>query len=1031
MNSEISMNILSGASTKGTGMTLAISGLTGGAARPGDHASLTMQATGGVISATRWGSTLGGSEYGTGASPTDYTSGDGGLLYATATIDGADLATTAPIRFAPPVFTAPPAIPGTPIAGDLITFFPGNAIDAAVTVEELTLDGVDKSSELSGLDWDTSGEGAGVIAWRTRATNSGGTTLSERITKALAEASTSATSRGATLSWTGNRPVKTGIDGRAYIAVGPDTITVADITPSETTAGGNVINGAMLNPLNGDVQGFDERMGTFSSAKKVVAGTTTVSAGDIIVKSIAVDAVAASLTSAERRSGPARYAVFYIVDTLPGDDYFGPAPVGWTGRGTPAGYPVDIDAAMAGLRQYATAGHAAEVASHTEVMTYFDQEAPLLGMTQGTTLDGGYEVMAPRRFGGADPGAANYGAYIGAMIAQASLGIISDGWTAAEARAALVRMIRHGIDIYDPWAGSGNAIPRGDGGHYQWALTPSVYALKYTGRENLITSGLEVDIPNNQLHQAFTVNAAQRAEALNSHALSGQAHATRRRSIVSVSGNAVTVNTFNPGDPPNMRFDRMLMQSASSATRSLVVDGSEIIRGPDQTVAVADGAGFAAGDEVYFLPPFAINEGDHDWLLESVASFNTYAPSATASYRGANRWSVDTLTIRALGVHAPVFTSMEGMVVRKSRAGQPSADLSYPDMHWDAVYLSGVGNADWAEAFWNDHAGALVPGMESAPPTIVAASPANGAVDVAANGDLVLTLSKDARFGSGRIRLFEDGGSGFVPFATYDLSDPGVFGTSAGQIGIAGPNLTLYAPPGRAAGASYAVEIDPGALTDLNYNVFAGITDTATWAFTMESSAGLVISGSTQAVLDTGSTLTLPVPVHNPGDLLVAILLWEDGVNNQPDLVPPGWTLDVDGAGFSGGSAAGLVYTRVAGASEPASYDWQRQFGNQEAVAAMLAVTGASGIDATFAQANGFSNSNLSTGSITPIAGAMPVYVGGTSAGTTTANTPPDVLENPAATNWSMVVEADTDGSGAGAARTFGTATFAMVIQVT
>ena len=84
------------------GISVSIAGTTAGIAIIGDHASITMSVNEGTITARKWGSTYGGSEYGTGTSPTDYTAGDGGSLYATATVDGQDYTAAALIQYAPP-----------------------------------------------------------------------------------------------------------------------------------------------------------------------------------------------------------------------------------------------------------------------------------------------------------------------------------------------------------------------------------------------------------------------------------------------------------------------------------------------------------------------------------------------------------------------------------------------------------------------------------------------------------------------------------------------------------------------------------------------------------------------------------------------------------------------------------------------------------------------------------------------------------------------------------------------------------------
>lgn len=76
---------------------ITMAGLTGSEAVSGSHASITMAASAGTITARKWGSSSGGAQYGTGTNPTDFAAGEGGTLYATATVGGIDYTLAAPI----------------------------------------------------------------------------------------------------------------------------------------------------------------------------------------------------------------------------------------------------------------------------------------------------------------------------------------------------------------------------------------------------------------------------------------------------------------------------------------------------------------------------------------------------------------------------------------------------------------------------------------------------------------------------------------------------------------------------------------------------------------------------------------------------------------------------------------------------------------------------------------------------------------------------------------------------------------------
>ncbi|MEM9433524.1 MAG: hypothetical protein AAGA12_06335 [Pseudomonadota bacterium] len=99
-------------------------------------------------------------------------------------------ATLDPEPLVPPTFLLQPQILGSLEVGQTLTFDPGAAQPAPVTLEitSLSLDGVDKRAELVGLDWDTTGEdvsAGGLIEFQITATNPDGSTLSDVISATL------------------------------------------------------------------------------------------------------------------------------------------------------------------------------------------------------------------------------------------------------------------------------------------------------------------------------------------------------------------------------------------------------------------------------------------------------------------------------------------------------------------------------------------------------------------------------------------------------------------------------------------------------------------------------------------------------------------------------------------------------------------------------------------------------------------------------------------------------------------------------
>ncbi len=175
-----------------TTIIVSITGLQNGKACIDEHASISaVMSDASTITAYKWGSTSGGSEYGTGANPTDFEASDGGLLYLEATTAAGTFSATTPVRYAEPEFTTQPTLSGATFnVGSTVTFAEGVAAPSStLSVIEFSLDGVDKTGELVGNAWDSSGEniyGAeGEIALQIRATNTGGETDSLRVTATL------------------------------------------------------------------------------------------------------------------------------------------------------------------------------------------------------------------------------------------------------------------------------------------------------------------------------------------------------------------------------------------------------------------------------------------------------------------------------------------------------------------------------------------------------------------------------------------------------------------------------------------------------------------------------------------------------------------------------------------------------------------------------------------------------------------------------------------------------------------------------
>jgi len=114
---------------------------------------------------------------------------DDDVLRWVGTIDGEDaVSQSAPIR-QDLAFTTSPSI-GAGVLGSTITLDEGVAgpATATLTITAFTLDGVDKTGELVGLDWDSTGEQPGTLSLTVQASAYGGAkVVSETVTRELAD----------------------------------------------------------------------------------------------------------------------------------------------------------------------------------------------------------------------------------------------------------------------------------------------------------------------------------------------------------------------------------------------------------------------------------------------------------------------------------------------------------------------------------------------------------------------------------------------------------------------------------------------------------------------------------------------------------------------------------------------------------------------------------------------------------------------------------------------------------------------------
>ena len=111
--------------------------------------------------------------------------------------------------------------------------------------------------------------------------------------------------------------------------------------------------------------------------------------------------------------------------------------------------------------------------------------------------------------------------------------------------------------------------------------------------------------------------------------------------------------------------------------------------------------------------------------------------------------------------------------------------------------------------------------VDVTPPAIVTLSPVNGATNLPINISASVQFNEDVLKGTGNIRIRRVSDNSI--YQTINITS-GAVTVSSSTVSVALNTLEVN--------TAYYVEIDNGAITDLDGNPFAGITGNATWAFT-------------------------------------------------------------------------------------------------------------------------------------------------------------------------------------------------------
>jgi hypothetical protein len=220
-------------------------------------------------------------------------------------------------------------------------------------------------------------------------------------------------------------------------------------------------------------------------------------------------------------------------------------------------------------------------------------------------------------------------------------------------------------------------------------------------------------------------------------------------------------------------------------------------------------------------------------VLDGTGSvFTVLAYYSTNDNADAAAWELDT---SALTATAGTYTNISGVAVTGTVSGL-TADTAY---YYTLVASNAVTNL-WATpnvSFTSD-----------VPPVVSALSPTNNATGVLPGANLVATFNEGIALVPG----------GVITITNLTDSTATPITLSDGQVTVVdGTNLTINLSSDLTASKSYAVMIDANAVTDTAGSKFAGISDTATWTFSVSAADAIAPVISSLNPLDSATDVPI------------------------------------------------------------------------------------------------------------------------------------------------------------------------------
>jgi hypothetical protein len=467
------------------------------------------------------------------------------------------------------------------------------------------------------------------------------------------------------------------LDGLPYV-IAPAAIKLTEPTPASTTVSSRYMNGQMINPqrISGGVsQAVDSGVSGGLSAYTYSASFAASFANAIAANSSIIKADAKTGTIVNDRRGLLdQWSGLYVVASAKAANVM--APFVWPSAdlANRPWRPVDVDGLLAGITSCATLGTEVPWATLAPYYARLD-----LGPAITADIIGGPQYISPYLMGDAQGGNANYDQSKISLQDHVLIGIMSNSWSTADKRAALISVLQRGCQQGETLVAFNTPLGE-DGAQYASQYACCMAWLRATGQESQYNTWISI-VGGSFYGQYYTVgNGTGGTISYASHTDPAKPYIARERAVkaggidssgtgtigVTTYPHVVTVDDYRPGSglggdtDSNGVFHGLNLVRKSNGATAYITASAQLAPGSGVKLGMASlPAGLTAGDTVYCAEVTPMSAGTVDWTVRNITTYpNLPNPSASAEYRNQQITGISHLFVHNIGMHKASNTQM-------------------------------------------------------------------------------------------------------------------------------------------------------------------------------------------------------------------------------------------------------------------------------------------------------------------------------------------------------------------------------------